>query len=116
MVTLSVLGVVSVLLVGYCAAQGDDEVTADCVDMGNQQADGSYVVVDDDLCDDDDNGTSHYYGGSRGAYHWYYGGTRFGTNRIKSGTTYRPSDVNITTRHGREIQRGGFGSKWSGGS
>ncbi|MEU7828434.1 hypothetical protein AB0L53_19575 [Nonomuraea sp. NPDC052129] len=113
-VTLSVLGIVSVLLVGYCSAQNDDDVTADCVDMNNQLSDGSYEVVDESLCDDDDDGTSHFYGGSRGAYHWYYGGTRIGT-RVRAGTSYRPSDVNISSRKGRDIQRGGFGSHWSGG-
>jgi hypothetical protein len=114
-ITLSVLGVVSVLLVGYCAAQNNEDVAADCVDMNDQQADGTYVVVDDSNCDDDDNGSSHFYGGSRSAYHWYYGGTRIG-NRVKSGTSYRPSDTNITSRNGRSIQRGGFGSHSSSGS
>jgi hypothetical protein len=72
-------------------------------------------VVDEDLCDEDDDGTSHYYGGSRGAYLWYYGGTRVGS-RVRAGTSYRPSDVAIKSRAGREIQRGGFGSFRTGGS
>jgi hypothetical protein len=104
------------MVVGYCAAtQNDDEVTADCVDMNNQFDDGSYQVVDEDLCDEDDDGNSHYYGGSRGAYLWYYGGTRIGS-RVRAGTSYRPSDVGIKSRAGREIQRGGFGSFRTGGS
>ncbi|NUP03150.1 MAG: hypothetical protein HOV96_38945 [Nonomuraea sp.] len=112
-VPLTILGVLSVMLVGYCAAtQDDDDVTADCV---QQLADGTYEVVDDDYCDDDGGGGSHYYGGSRGAYLWYYGGTRIG-NRIRGGTTYRPSDVNISSRSGKSIQRGGFGKSWGGGS
>ncbi|RVX43365.1 hypothetical protein EDD27_6047 [Nonomuraea polychroma] len=111
-VPLVVLGVLSVMVVGYCSAvQDDDEVTADCV---IQLADGTYQAVDDDYCEDDD-GHTHYYGGSRGAYIWYYGGRRVG-NRIEGGTTYRPSDVNITSRNGKSIQRGGFGNSWSGGS
>jgi hypothetical protein len=115
-ITLTVVGVVSVMVVGYCAAtQNDDEVTADCVDMNNQFDDGSYQVVDEDLCDEDDDGNSHYYGGSRGAYLWYYGGTRIGS-RVRAGTSYRPSDVGIKSRAGREIQRGGFGSFRTGGS
>ncbi|WP_342774964.1 hypothetical protein, partial [Nonomuraea longispora] len=111
-VPLTILGVLSVMLVGYCAAVQDDdeEVTADCV---MQLDDGSYQIVDDDHCDDDDGGT-HYYGGSRGAYLWYYGGTRVG-NRVRGGTTYRPSNVDINTRSGKSIQRGGFGSRWGGG-
>ncbi|MEV5894001.1 hypothetical protein [Nonomuraea fuscirosea] len=74
---------------------------------------GSYQVVDDDYCDDD----HRYYGGghSRGAYVWYYGGTRIG-NRVHRGTTFRPSDVNISSRSGKSIQRGGFGSRTSSGS
>ncbi|MFG1705904.1 hypothetical protein ACFLIM_22175 [Nonomuraea sp. M3C6] len=110
-VTLTILGVISVGLVGVWAiAQADDDVTADCV---VQLDDGNYEVVDDDYCDDD--GAPRFYGGSRGAYIWYYGGTRVG-NRVRGGTTYRPSDVNISTRTGKEIQRGGFGNRSSGGS
>ncbi|MEU4574864.1 hypothetical protein ACBI99_08685 [Nonomuraea sp. ATR24] len=113
-ITLTVIGVVSVMVVGYCAAtQDDDEVTADCVDTSQQLPDGSYPVVDEDYCDDDHH--SHYYAGPRGAYHWYYGGVRNGT-RVRGGTTLRPSDVTISTRTGREIQRGGFGSGRSSGS
>ena len=111
-VPLVVLGVLSVMVVGYCAAVTDDEdVTADCV---VQLEDGTYEVVDDDYCDDD-NRTTVYYGGSRGAYMWYYGGHRVG-NRMQGGTTVRPSDTNISSRSGKEIQRGGFGRSWSGGS
>ncbi|MER6946096.1 hypothetical protein ABT294_18890 [Nonomuraea sp. NPDC000554] len=123
MITLTIVGLVSVMLTG-CAAD-DDDVTADCVDTTTQLPDGTYEVVDDSFCeddasyaygdDDDGGGGNHYfYNGSRGAYHWYYGGTRHG-NRVRSGTTYRPSDVNISSRNGRSIQRGGFGSHWGGG-
>lgn len=111
-ITLTGIGVVSLFLVGYCAAQDDyDEVGADCVDLDSRQADGSYAVVDDDHCD------SPGYRGSHGAYGWYYGGARSGA-RIMRGTTVRPSDVQITTRKGTVIQRGGFGGRggWSSGS
>ncbi|AQZ69940.1 unnamed protein product [[Actinomadura] parvosata subsp. kistnae] len=112
-VPLVVLGVLSVIVVGYCAAVvDDDEVTADCV---VQLEDGTYEVVDDDYCDDDGGGgSSYYYGGSRGAYLWYYGGRRVG-NRVEGGTTLKPSDVTITSRSGKEIQRGGFGRSWTSG-
>ncbi|TMR95121.1 hypothetical protein [Nonomuraea basaltis] len=111
-IPLTILGVLSVMLVGYCAAvQDDDEVTADCV---VQLEDGTYEAVDDDYCEDD-SGTRVYYGSSRGAYMWYYGGRRVG-NRIQGGTTLRPSDTNITSRNGKSIQRGGFGSNSSSGS
>lgn len=113
-ITLTGIGVVSLLLIGYCSAQEDyEEVGAECVDLNSYQPDGSYTIVDDDYCDDDD--VTHYHG-SYGAYRWYYGGTRTGT-RIGHGTTVRPSDVRIVTRKGTVIQRGGFGSRWgSGGS
>ncbi|MFC0861514.1 hypothetical protein ACFHYQ_04295 [Sphaerimonospora cavernae] len=110
MVKLGALGVLSVLVVGFCAAQESEEVDADCVDMSNTQPDGSYAVVDDDYCDDD----SHYHG-SHGAYRWYYGGNRVG-DRVRSGTTARPPDSRITSRSGRVIQRGGFGFHSGGGS
>jgi uncharacterized protein YgiB involved in biofilm formation len=101
--------VLSSLVVGFCAAQDDyEEVGADCVDMSSRQADGSYTVVDDDYCDDN-------YSGSRGAYGWYYGGVRTGM-RISRGTTLKPTDAQITTRSGKVIQRGGFGSSGSSGS
>ncbi|MEW9553187.1 hypothetical protein [Nonomuraea sp. NPDC050783] len=113
---MTVLGVLSVMLVGYCAATADDDdVTADCV---VQLDDGTYQVVDDDYCDDDGNGSghsTHYYGGSRGAYMWYYGGRRVG-NKIQGGTTIRPSNTDVTSRSGKSIQRGGFGKSWGGGS
>jgi hypothetical protein len=110
-VPLVVLGVLSVMVVGYCAAQDDDDVVADCV---IQLEDGTYQVVDDDYCDDDGT-TVRYYSGARGAYLWYYGGRRTG-NRVEGGTTLRPSDTNISSRNGKSIQRGGFGNSWSGGS
>lgn len=112
-VTLTGVGVVSLLLIGYCAAQNDyEEVGAECVDMNSRLPDGTYAVVDEDYCDDD---TRTYYHGSRGAYGWYYGGVRSGT-RIRQGTTVRPSDVRITTPKGSVIQRGGFGGRGSSGS
>jgi hypothetical protein len=111
-ITLTVIGVVSLMVVGFCSAvQSEDEVTADCVNLEQQLPDGTYEVVDDDYCDDD-GGT--YYGGSHGAYSWYYGGNRVGT-RVRGGTSFRPSDVDISSRGGKEIQRGGFGSKSGGG-
>ncbi|WP_432924338.1 hypothetical protein ACQPZZ_29240 [Microbispora sp. CA-135349] len=116
-IKLGTLGVLSVLLVGFCAAQDDyEEVGADCVDTSTQNLDGSYLVVDDDYCDDDGDGNGHsHYSGSHGAYRWYYGGARNG-GRVYNGTTVRPADAHITTRTGRVVQRGGFGFHFGGGS
>ncbi|GAA0364262.1 hypothetical protein GCM10009530_12450 [Microbispora corallina] len=109
-IKLGTLGVLSTLVVGFCAAQNRyDEVGADCVDLSNRQPDGSYPVVPDDYCDDD-----HHYHGSHGAYGWYYGGTRTG-GRVWRGTTVKPADAHITSRTGRVIQRGGFGFHSGGG-
>ncbi|GAA2858885.1 hypothetical protein GCM10010517_17370 [Streptosporangium fragile] len=114
-VTLTGIGVVALLLVGYCAAQGDyEEVGAECVDLNSRQPDGTYTIVDEDYCDDDDSSGSHY-SGSRGAYSWYYGGTRSG-GHISRGTTVRPADVRIVSRNGTVIQRGGFGGRGGSGS
>jgi hypothetical protein len=109
-IALTGIGVVSLLLIGYCSAQEDyEEVGADCVDLSNPQPDGSYTYVDDDYCDDG------HYSGSHGAYGWYYGGLRSGT-RIRQGSTIRPSDVQIVSRKGTVIQRGGFGGRSGSGS
>lgn len=110
-ITLTVIGAVSVMVVGYCAAtQNREDVKADCVDQNTQLSDGSYAVVDDDFCD-----SGSGYRGSHGAFLWYYGGTRLGA-RVLRGTTVRPSDVNISSRSGRDIQRSGFGGRSTGGS
>ncbi|GLX00828.1 hypothetical protein [Microtetraspora sp. NBRC 16547] len=119
-VKLGAVGVLSLLVVGFCAAQNDyEEVSADCVDLSNVESDGSYTVVNDEYCDDDggsgsgSGGHYHYYG-SHGAYGWYYGGTRTG-GRVWQGTTLKPSDAQINTRSGRVVQRGGFGFHSGGG-
>ncbi|MEU8270259.1 hypothetical protein AB0B89_24275 [Sphaerisporangium sp. NPDC049002] len=113
-IVLGTMGLLSTLVIGFCAAQGTsaDQVTADCVDLGSRQPDGSYQVVDDDRCDDDHGGSYH---GSHGAYGWYYGGSR-AAGRVLRGTTVRPSDAHISARSGTVIQRGGFGGRGSGGS
>lgn len=111
-VKLGTLSVLSVMLVGFCAAQDKKEIEADCVDTSSAWPDGSYAVVDDRYCDDDDYYSSHR--SSHNAYRWYYGGDRSGT-RVRGGTTIKPSGTRITTRTGRVIQRGGFGSRFGGG-
>jgi|GEM_PF-505402 len=107
-IAITGIGVVSMLLVSSCSTPNYEEVGAECVDLDNRQPDGSYAVVDEDLCDD------RRYHGSRGAYGWYYGGVRSGS-LIRQGTTVRPSDVQITSRKGTLIQRGGFGGRSGSG-
>jgi hypothetical protein len=111
-VKLGAVVVLSTIVVAFCAAQEDyDEVNAECVDTNNIQPDGSYTVVDEDFCDDD----RTHYSGSHGAYGWYYGGSRTG-GRVSGGTTLKPGNAQISTRSGKVIQRGGFGSGGSSGS
>jgi hypothetical protein len=103
------MGLLSTLVLGFCAAQDTfaQRVTADCVDLRDHQADGSYQVVNDGQCDD------HYHG-SYGAYGWYYGGVRQ-AGRVLRGTTIRPSNAHVDSRSGTVLQRGGFGGRGSGG-
>src|SRR5437868_10396332 len=104
-ITLSIIGVVSVMVVGFCAAQNSyEEVEASCVDPNSQLPDGTFAVVDEDLCDET------HYRSSTGAYLWYYGASRVGS-RIRGGTTIRPSSAHITTSSGHVIQSGGFGGR-----
>jgi hypothetical protein len=114
-VTLGAMGLLSTLVLGFCAVQDNyaEQVTADCVDLGSRQADGSYQIVDDDDCDDDQHNSG--YIGSHGAYGWYYGGIRQ-AGRVLRGTTIRPSSAHISSRSGSVLQRGGFGGRGSGGS
>jgi hypothetical protein len=134
---IAAVGLVSALIVGYIVVQSDsDEVAADCVYSSEPEpfaqgqpapptdapsdgaseapAEDSYVVVDDDYCDDGGSSGSGSSGVYR-AYHWYYGGARNG-NRVSGGTSVRPSGVEISSRDGKVIQRGGFGGRgFSGG-
>ncbi len=114
-VKLGAIGVLSVLVVGFCAATDDDyeEVDADCVDMNNPLPDGSYPIVDDDLCDD--NGRT--YVGFHGAYGWYYGGVRAGSH-IRGGTTLpagQRADLHAF-RQGHPARRVRFPRQQSSGS
>jgi hypothetical protein len=83
-----------------------DAVTAYCVsDETFAEADGSYELVDDTFCDDES---------YAGIYYWYYGGLLAGS-RVHSGSTVMPRHGTVVTSGGREISRGGFGNRTSGG-
>ncbi|MFE3454640.1 hypothetical protein ACFXJ8_37535 [Nonomuraea sp. NPDC059194] len=113
-ITLTALGVISLMVVGFCSAQDDyEEVAADCVDLNTQLPDGSYLIVDDDYCDDDGGGGGSH--SSHHAYGWYYGGVRTGV-RVLKGTTVKPAEARISSRSGHVIQRGGFGGRGGSGS
>lgn len=102
-VTIGALSALSALVMTACTAEGET-VTADYVDTSNRAADGAYQVVDDRYCD----------GGSHVSYVYVYGGSYSG-GYVRGGTTVRPSSVGISTRTGKVIVRGGFGSRGKGG-
>lgn len=101
-VTVGALSALSALVMTACTSKGET-VTADCVDT-TSIADSAYRVVDDRFCD----------GGSHSAFVYVYGGSYSG-GYVRGGTTLRPSNVGITTRSGKVIVRGGFGSGGRGG-
>lgn len=105
--TVAILGLAVAAFIAGAADDDDaEEVTADCV-IATQQADGTYQVVDDRFCD----------GGSHAAYyHWLYGSSTTGrAGYVRGGTRALPADANVTSRTGKVISRGGFGSSVKGG-
>ncbi|GAA2853012.1 hypothetical protein GCM10010517_10790 [Streptosporangium fragile] len=114
-VKLAVLGAISLVVATGCAESDDDlpETHADCVEADSRAEDGSYRIVDDSYCVREDSGETFSHG-SYQAYHWYYSGVYVG-DRVSLGSTVRPSDVNISSRGGTVIQRGGFGGRGSSG-
>ena len=111
-ITLTVVGVVSVMVVGDCAAQNDDEVTADCVDMNNQFADGSYQVVDETSATRTTTATITAVRAAPTA------GTTAAPDRhpvVRARTSYRPSDVRHLQRNGRRSSEAASAAAGSGG-
>ncbi|NUS73010.1 MAG: hypothetical protein HOQ05_06340 [Corynebacteriales bacterium] len=104
-IALGTIGAVAAsVLACCCLSTEEEEVIADCVDRNDYVSGSGYRIVDDDECDDSD---------SYGSYFWYYGGTRTGL-RSYGGSSFKPKDVKIKTRSGKTLQKGGFGSRFSG--
>ncbi|MFC4375750.1 hypothetical protein ACFO5K_16740 [Nocardia halotolerans] len=105
-------------LVGGCylvTSNPDREpVVASCV---RTDADGTRTVVADSQCDSvgSGGGSGRSRFGSDAQYHYYYGGNATIGRPPSGGSTLRPRDVEIRTKSGKVIQRGGLGSR-SGGS
>jgi hypothetical protein len=100
--TVAVVGVVGLVALGYTVLSSD-EVRATCIDPETE------VVVDDSYC----GGGMFIYAGS--SYRYYYGGNAGGVGtKVSGGTIVTPKGATITTKSGTTIQRGGFGSKFSG--
>uniref|UniRef100_UPI00147160DC hypothetical protein n=1 Tax=Nocardia lijiangensis TaxID=299618 RepID=UPI00147160DC len=125
---IAVVGVAGLVGGGYLAYRAltaPDDVTAYCVKNEN----GQEIVVEDKYCtpgtagfvDDSGGGSSHSHGGpiiiyGGGAqYRYYYGGNNTVGKPPVGGSTLKPKGAQITTKSGTTIQRGGLGSKSTGG-
>jgi hypothetical protein len=111
---VGVVGVVAAL--GYWALS-PRSTTAQCV---QEDANGGPIIVPDNYCTGHGGSTTH--GGSGGLfiysghqYRYYYGSSGGIGSRPSGGTTIAPKGTTVKTSSGTTIQRGGLGSKFSGG-
>ncbi|CAM4023987.1 hypothetical protein NONI108955_04845 [Nocardia ninae] len=117
---VAIVGVAALVGGGYLAYRAisaPDKVTASCVKVEN----GQEIVVEDRYCGD---GRPGFVGGvSPGLiilgggpqYRYHYGGTSTIGQPPTGGTTVKPKSAEIKTKSGTTIQRGGLGSKSTGG-
>jgi hypothetical protein len=108
----AVVGVVGVVAgLGYWALS-PSRVTAQCV---QDDANGQRVIVPDSYCTGHTAGYGgfFFYGGH--SYRYYYGSSGTIGSAPVGGTTVAPKGATISTKSGTTIQRGGLGSKFSGG-
>ncbi|WP_280412363.1 hypothetical protein [Nocardia asiatica] len=119
---VAVVGVAALVGGGYLAYRAltaPDRVTAQCVKVEN----GQEIVVDDSYCGDGRPGFVSDTGVNPGLiilgggpqYRYYYGGTGAVGRPPTGGTTIKPKNAEIKTKSGTTIQRGGLGSKSTGG-
>ncbi|WP_406280634.1 hypothetical protein OH799_14805 [Nocardia sp. NBC_00881] len=116
---VGVAGLVGGGYLAYRALTAPDRVTAHCVKTEN----GQEIVVDDDHCGDGRPGFVSNSGGGPGViilgggpqYRYYYGGTGTVGKPPTGGTTVKPRSAEIKTKSGTTVQRGGLGSKSTGG-
>lgn len=118
---VAVVGVAGLVGGGYLAyrALSAPEVTAYCVKTEN----GEEVVVEDRYCTPGQSGFVDGNGGTGSLiilgggpqYRYYYGGNNTVGKPPVGGTTIKPKGADITTKSGTTIQRGGLGSKSTGG-
>ncbi|MFI9409596.1 hypothetical protein [Nocardia gamkensis] len=118
----AIVGVAALVGGGYLtyrALTAPDRVTAHCVKVEN----GQEIVVDDSHCGDGRPGFIGDTGvgpgliilGGGPQYRYYYGGTGTVGRPPTGGTTIKPKGAEIKTKSGTTIQRGGLGSKSTGG-
>lgn len=122
---IAVVGVAALVGGGYLAYRAvtaPDQVTASCVQVDEN---GNEVVVADEYCGDGKTNfrsdTSHGGGGSLillgwPQYRYHYGGTPTIGKPPTGGSSVKPRNAEIKTKSGTTIQRGGLGSKSTGGS
>ncbi|MEU7138311.1 hypothetical protein ABZ942_02550 [Nocardia sp. NPDC046473] len=119
---VAIVGVAALVGGGYLAYRAftaPDKVTASCVKTEN----GQEIVVDDSYCGDGRQGFVSDGGigpgliilGGGPQYRYYYGGTPTIGKPPTGGTTVKPKSAEIKTKSGTTIQRGGLGSKSTGG-
>ncbi|MEV0851826.1 hypothetical protein [Nocardia fluminea] len=121
---VAIVGVAALVGGGYLAYRAvtaPDKVTASCVQIDQN---GQEVVVPDDKCGE---GKSNFRSDSGGhgagllilgwpQYRYHYGGTPTIGKPPTGGTSVKPRNAQITTKSGTTVQRGGLGSKSTGGS
>ncbi|WP_442945552.1 hypothetical protein [Nocardia sp. SSK8] len=122
---VAVVGVAALVGGGYLAYRAvaaPEQVTASCVQVDEN---GNEVVVADEYCGDGKTNfrsdTSHGGGGSLillgwPQYRYHYGGTPTIGKPPSGGSSVKPRNAEIKTKSGTTIQRGGLGSKSTGGS
>lgn len=115
---VAIVGVAGLVGGGYLAyrALNAEQVTAYCV----KYEDGQEVVVEDRYCEGSNGGSGGGGGsfvvlGGGPQYRYYYGGNNTVGKPPVGGTTVKPKGAEIKTRSGTTIQRGGLGSKSTGG-
>ncbi|WP_454196068.1 hypothetical protein [Nocardia sp. Marseille-Q1738] len=112
---VGVAGLVGGGYLAYRALAAPDRVTAHCVKTEN----GQELVVDDSYCGEGRPGFSSGPGliilGGGPQYRYYYGGPGTVGKPPTGGTTVKPKGAEIKTKSGTTIQRGGLGSKSTGG-
>lgn len=105
---VAVVGVVSVVALGYQMSKTDRDITATCVDENS-------VVVPDSYCGSGTPGMGGVFIFAGAPYRYYYGGTTGGVGtRAAGGTLTQPSGTIAKTKSGSSISRGGFGSSSAG--
>ncbi|MDO3646014.1 hypothetical protein [Nocardia mangyaensis] len=122
---VAVVGVAALVGGGYLAYRAvaaPEQVTASCVQVDEN---GKEIVVPDENCGEGKtNFRSDGGGGGMGSllilgwpqYRYHYGGNSTIGQPPSGGTTVKPRNAEIKTKSGTTVQRGGLGSKSTGGS